>query len=320
LAQRLLTEQLQTRWETMLSGFLPEVFPTMAATLGDDLAYYWTVWQSEWATDFLCDGPETVAPFMDTLLRHAMLTGTGARVLRYLGRPVRPDDQPYALTAPEVLTRVQTWQDGTRIRHWADGNSIKLYNEQNVLRVEMTMNRPDRFKVFRHVEGRSGDPKERLPLRKGVADLPLRAQVADDANRRFTAQLATMEDATPMRDVLQDVGCGRTNQGRRVRGLDPLGKDRAFLQAVADPALDIDGITNRWLQGRLGGTPWANEKTGRALSGRIGRHLRLLRDHGIIRKLPNQRKYRMTEKGRQITTLINAIWGASTQQLLKMAA
>jgi hypothetical protein len=60
---------------------------------------------------------------MDTLLRHTLLTGTSDRVLRYLARPVRPDGQPHPLSFPEVLTRVQCWQDGARIRHFADNNS-----------------------------------------------------------------------------------------------------------------------------------------------------------------------------------------------------
>lgn len=240
-------------------------------------------------------------------------------MLRYLARPVRPDGQPHPLSSPEVFTRVQTWQDGARIRHWADDNSVKLYNEQNVLRVEMTMNRPDRFKVFRHKEGRQDTPKQRLPLRKGVADIPLRAQVAADVNKRFTAQLATLKDETPVRQVFAEFGA-HLHEGRRVRALDPLGKDLALLQAIADPALGISGITNKALRGALGGTPWANGKKDKALSARISRHLRLLRDHGVIRKLPNQRKYQLTEKGRRLTSVVNVLLGASTQQLLDMAA
>lgn len=319
LAQHLLNTQLNTQWKEMLAAFLPEVFPTMPQTLGERLTYYWTVWQSEWATDFICDSPETVKRLMDPLLRHALLTGTAERVLRYLARPVCPDGQPHPLASPEVLTRVQTWQDGARIRHWADDNSVKLYNEQNVLRVEMTMNRPDRFKVFRHKEGRQDAPKQRLPLRKGVADIPLRAQVAADVNKRFTAHLATLKDETPVRQVFAEFGA-HMHEGRRVRALDPLGKDLALLQAIADPALGISGITNKALRGALGGTPWANGKKDKSLSARITRHLRLLRDHGVIRKLPNQRKYQLTEKGRRLTSVVNALLGASTQQLLDMAA
>jgi hypothetical protein len=223
------------------------------------------------------------------------------------------------LSFPEVLTRVQCWQDGARIRHFADNNSVKLYNEQNVLRVEMTMNRPDRFKVYRHKEGRQNAPKERLPLRKGVADLPLRAQVAADVNKRFTAHLATLKDETPLREVFAEFAA-HIHDDRRVRALAPLGKDQAILQTIADPALSVSGITNKALQGMLGGTPWANGKKDKALSARISRHLRLLRDHGVIRKLPNQRKYQLTDKGRRLTTLQGALLGASTQKLLDMAA
>ena len=161
--------------------------------------------------------------------------------------------------------------------------------------------------------------KQRLPLRKGVADLPVRAQVAADVNQRFTAQLATLRDTTPVGAILADVEA-HTHAGRRVRALDPLGKDRALLLAVADPALVVAGITNAALQRTLGGTPWANGKTATALSARISRHLRLLRAHGIIRKLPKQRKYQLTEKGRHLTTLVSVLLGASTEQLLEMAA
>lgn len=319
LAQQLLDTQMDTRWDEMLEAFLPEVFPTMIQTLGEKLGYYWTVWQSEWATDFIFDSPATVIGLMDNLLSHALLTGTSERVLRYMGQPVRPDGQPHPLSNPEILTRVQTWYDGVRIRHWADKNSVKVYNEQNTLRIEMTMNRPDRFKVMRHREGWQDSPKQRLPLRKGVADLPLRALVANDVNRRFADQLATLKDETPVREILSQFGA-RYHDGRRVRGLEPLGKDAALLQAISDPALGVSGITNKALQNALGNTPWANGKSGKALSARISRHLRLLRHHGLIRKLPRQNRYQLTEKGRKLTTLISVISGASAEQLLHMAA
>jgi hypothetical protein len=52
----------------------------------------------------------------------------------------------------------------------------------------------------------------------------------------------------------------------------------------------------------------------------LGRPLRLLRDHGLIRKVPNRHRYHMTDKGRQLTTALNAMLAASTEQLLGMAA
>lgn len=321
LAQRLLDQQLDTRWADLLAGLLPQVFPTMAATLGEGRSYYWTLWQSEWATDYLFENPAAVRPLMEALLRHALLTGTADRVLRYLGRPVTAAGQPHPLANPDLLTRVTQWQDGLRIRHWVDRNSVKLYNEQNVVRVEQTMNNPKAYRVHRYQEGETAPTtKQRLPLRQGVADIPLRAQIAGDITRRFTDQLATVRDTTPVRDLVQDVTTPLLRDGRRSRALDLLGKDRALLQAIADPKYAVSGLTNTALQQALGGTPWAHGLTGRSLSARISRHLRLLRDHGLIRKLPKQRRYHLTGKGRKITTAVNVLLGASTEQLLEKAA
>ena len=60
--------------------------------------------------------------------------------------------------------------------------------------------------------------------------------------------------------------------------------------------------------------------TGKRLSARIGRNLRLLRDHGIISKVPEQRKYYLSDKGRKLTAIIPAILSASTEQLTQQAA
>jgi DNA-binding HxlR family transcriptional regulator len=49
-------------------------------------------------------------------------------------------------------------------------------------------------------------------------------------------------------------------------------------------------------------------------------HLRLLRDHGLIRKVPNRHRYHLTDKGRQLTSALHAMLCASTERLLDMAA
>lgn len=190
-AQKLLATQLATRWKPLLESFLPKTFPGMERTLGPLLSYSWTLWQSEWATDYIFDSPDNLKPIMDSLARHAFMTGAGDRLLRYMGRPVDAAGQPHPLANPEVLTRASVWHDGIRIRHWVDKNSVKLYNEHNNLRVEMTMNNPAMFRVFRRVQGKSLEPKKLLPLRKGIADIAIRAQVADNVNNRFMEQTLT---------------------------------------------------------------------------------------------------------------------------------
>jgi len=70
----------------------------------------------------------------------------------------------------------------------------------------------------------------------------------------------------------------------------------------------------------LARSPWGAGRTPSQLSARITRHLTLLRQHGILRKLPNQRRYLLTDKGRSITAALAALLAASTQQLMEKAA
>ena len=320
-AQRLLDRQLDTRWERLLQGFLADAFPAREAILGPHLSYYWTLWESEWATDLLFPSPKDIAPLADSLLRHAFMAGTADRVLRYLDRPLKRDGTPRADLDHEVTSRLQDFHDGLRVRHWVDTNSVKAYNELNVFRVEMTMNQPGMFRVHRHTQGQlRTEPKRLLPLRKGVADIAIRSQVSQDVNNRFMDHLAAARSETPLRDLLDDVVKPFTKEGRRVRALNPTGKDRALLQALDDPTWCISGLANGALRAKLSAAHGYKDKTEKQLSAKISRQLRLLRDHGLIRKLPRQKRYLVTAKGRELATAIDALLAASTKQLMDIAA
>lgn len=320
-AQQLLDQQLDTRFTDMLDGFTQRIFPGMQDILGPYLSYYWTLWQSEWATDLIFDTPASLNSIMESLLRHAHITGTSTRVLRYLDRPVTKSGRPHAKAMDTVVTRITDFNDGIRLRHWVDKNSVKIYNEQNVLRVETTINDPGKFKVFRHKQGQdANEPKQRLPMRKGVMDTPLRASVSQDVNNRFMDDLATMQEKTPVRDLMNDLTAHIMKNGRRFRGLDPVGKDRELLLTLSDPAFMISGLTNKMLRERLSDTSFGSGRTDKQLSAKISRHLRLLRVHGIIKKVPKQNRYQVTLKGMRLTNALSALLAASTENLLKIAA
>lgn len=321
LAQRLLDKQLDARWDKVLSDFLPAVFPAMKSVLGPHLSYYWTMWQSEWATDLIFPSARDIAPTTDTLMRHAFMTGNAENILRYLDRPLTKAGQPYASMNNEVMSRFMGFTDGARVRHWVDRNSVKIYNELNNLRIEMTMNQPGMFQVHRRAQGDPDSaPKRKMALRKGVADTPLRAQVSQEINDRYMEQLATCKNEKTTRELFDTVCLPKKKDGRRVRALAPTGKDRALLQAISDPLFNVSGITNKALREQLRQKPDYDNRTEKQLRAKISRHLRLLRDHGLIRKTPRQRKYQLTAKGRELTTTLNAILTASTQQLMEFAA
>jgi hypothetical protein len=320
-AQRLLNRQLDTRWEGMLNGFLSKAFPAKEAILGPHLSYYWTLWESEWATDYIFNSTKDIESIADSLLRHAFMTGTGERVLRYLDRPLKKDGTPRADMHHDVTSRLLDFRDGVRVRHWVDTNSAKIYTELNNLRVEMTMNQPGMFHVYRYTQGREHTGKKRLlPLRKGVADIPLRAKVSQAINDRVMDNLAAAQCETPLRDLFDEVVKPFTKEGRRIRALDPTGKDRLLLQAIRDPKFGIAGLSNCDLRDNLRDKTGYKHMNEKQLSAKISRQLRLLRDHGLIRKLPRQKRYITTQKGKDLTTSLDALLAASTKQLMEIAA
>jgi len=321
LAQELLDAQIKTDFSRVLDGFLPSVFPLMPEVLGKGLSYYWAFWQSEIARDYIFEDSGALSALMDDFQLHALITGNGGRILKYFGAPVRADGQPHTKTNPEIMTRTKNWYDGLRVRHWNGTNSVKFYNEHNVLRFEMTMNDPNKFKIHRHSENQDkNEGKKFMPMRKGIADTAARADISKNIIGRFTEHMSAVEEKSRLGELLDSVNAPLAHKGKRVRALDVFGKDRELLVAISDPAFAVLGITNKGLQDILKGSAWAKNMSGKQLSGRITRHLALLRKHGLMRKLPNQRKYALTDKGRKITAALNAALSASVNDLLKHAA
>ena len=178
LAQKIPDAQLEADFEKILNGFVPMAFPLMQAIL-PNMGYCRTLWQSELATDYIFDKPESLNPLMGDLLRYALIAGTGERILKYFGNPVDAKGQPHPKSNPEILSRAKFWYDGLRVRHWNGKNSVKFYNEHNVLRFEMTMNDPSKYKIYRHAENQDeSEPKKLMPVRKGIADITARAKVS----------------------------------------------------------------------------------------------------------------------------------------------
>jgi len=320
LAQQLINSQLDTRWIETMNGFVASVFPSMRELIGDNFGYHWILWQSEWAKDYIFSDPDELDVHMRQILRHAFITGTSERVIRYFGHPVRANGQPFSTSKPEVATRLNKWYDGARIRHWVDNNSLKIYNEQNILRFECTINNPGRYRIYRTAEGDSGGEKKLRHMRKGISDIVPRTRISSAGIKNITEQMATLEEDSTVGEILEKVSKRMKRKGKSYRALDVTGKDLALLQAIADPKYYVDAITNKHLQEALGTTAWAKGLTGRNLSARISRHLRLLREHGLIKKLPNQHKYMLTGKGRILTTALNQFLGAKVSDLASLIA
>ena len=324
-AQSLLDQQVGCLWPKILDQFAKEVFPDKTAIIGAQPDYYWTLWQSEWASDLIFDDTAGLDAIGRDLIRHAFMIASPERVFRYLDRPLTRREKIDLRCKDEVHSSIINFSDdhcsGYRVRHYAGKNSVKVYSEKNVLRVETTINNPGAFKINRHKQGEAtGGAKQRLPMRKGVADTAARAVVSQEVNKRVIEDLATLRSDQPLCELLDTVCRAKHVKGRRVRALDPTGKDRAVLSSLFDPACALSGINNRLIRERLVACAAAGGRSEKQLSAYVSRQIRLLRDHGLLRKLPKQNSYHLTPRGRKLITSFNAVYNASITELMEIAA
>lgn len=326
-AQALLDAQLRVNWARRLHEIGSWVHPSQAGLLGKLRAdYYWSLKQSEWASDVLFTKPSALHQRYDAWLRFAMADLSSADVLRFLGRKLTATGNVNAHYAGEVLTDLGHRVDGVRIKHRAGQNSIKMYDKAQgrVLRVETTINDPSDFKVFRAKEGEPEGDKDWRVLRAGVADVHRRAQVSQSANERYLESLAAVDHGQSLQELLQPLGRRVTEPGaggRKSRALSPLvGPDAALLEVIARPEFMVNGMRNRDLVVALDGKLAVDAEDRKRRSAQMSRQLRMLRGHGLLKKVPKTHRYQVTDRGRLILTALNAARCASTQQLVAQAA
>ena len=140
-------------------------------------SYYWSTYQSEWATDLVFRDPTVLKRLYPILMYHALTTFDSPDVMRFLGRKVPLHGGVDGHFEGEVRSDLREREEGIRIKHSLDGNSVKAYGkalrvEGSVFRVETTIQCPEDFQVYRSQEGDRKGPKAWRPMRRGIADLP----------------------------------------------------------------------------------------------------------------------------------------------------
>lgn len=325
-AQALLDRQLRTPWPETLDQITRTLHPAHPKLLGRlPICYYWSVYQSEWASDVVFHTRSDAQRLFGQWVRHAITTYRSADVMRFLGRTVPSHGQVDARFQGEVVSTLRRREEGLCVKHWVNGNSIKMYDCDRVLRIETTVNQAEPFKVFRPKEGGPEQDKAWRTLRRGVADLHRRAQVSQAANERYAAATAAVQQTTALKDVAEPL-CRRVpapgrSGNRKVRALNPLAADdAALLEAVNDPKHTANGLRNRDLAALLYHKPAPTKQETRRRSARVSRLLRMLRAHGILEKVPKTHRYLLTLKGRRVVTALLAARNANTDSLTRNAA
>jgi hypothetical protein len=325
-AQHLLDQQVHMNWLPVLEAMLAQIHPLHPEHLGSwPLAYNWTVFQSEWATDVAFQSTKALKPWYERWIRHAVTHFDSTEVLRFLGFSGRLNAGCLGAVLKEVKTNLRHRPEGVRLKHWVDKNSLKMYDHHSVLRVETTLNEPRAFRVYRSHENEPEGEKAWRVLRRSIADIYRRTQVGQAANERYLGALAAVAETRPLKELAEPL-CRRApapgkKPGRKVRALNPLATDdAALLTAIADPRWMVNGLRNRDLVAVLYKQPTKDPAEQRRRSARVTRLIRLLRAHSLLQKVPRTHRYQVSEKARQTIVALLAARNANSEELTSKAA
>ena len=247
--------------------------------------YHWSVMQVEYALDVVFRRAEDLRPLYEEISRQAVLTVKIDEMARFWDKRLSPE----ARAATRFFTRVE----GTCIRHHLGLQSLKMYDRGGrILRIEATSNDITFFRHHRKVEHKDGSTEHKVaPLKKSIYSLTDLDGLMAAACRRYLEFIGTLEDHTAQRHDLDHISRpARDERDRSWRGFNFfLTEDLTVLLALLRGEFVLNGLSGRRLR-RLLAT-----KT----PAQIGRILKRLRLHGLIRRVGHTYRYYLTSLGRR---------------------
>src|SRR5256885_13121594 len=147
---------------SMLEEVAQQLNPIQESLFGTYQArYYWTTYQSEWASDVVFRRAATLRRLYPRLVHHGLTALGSTDVLRFLGRRIPASGEVPQHFQGEVLSELKQREEGVRIKHTVNGHSVKLYDKAftavgSGLRAEATFQNTADRPAYRP---REGDPQ-----------------------------------------------------------------------------------------------------------------------------------------------------------------
>ena len=144
---------------------------------------------------------------------------------------------------------------------------------------------------------------EWVQTRKGVAYLFRYQEVPRQANHRYLDALAAVDDPTRAMQRLDDATSRKeTASGRGARAFNPLPRNDALLfTAIMAGEHCIRGFSNADIRQRLENSPHLQDlQDARRQSAKVSRILNRFHVHRLIAKIPHTRRWRVSDRGRQV--------------------
>ena len=323
-AQQLLNKQLKTNWTKMLNGLVRSMCPTLEDILPLHPKYYWSADNTEWASDIMFNSVQDLDSIYPDLIYHGMKSSDSASIMRYFGRrSISRNGRIKGRAAEEIMSDCRKRYEGIRIKHWQNDNSVKMYNKSGcILRLETTINSTREFKVFRHPDDDENRPASWQRMRKGVSDLHRRCELSQKCNERYADALTAAGVDEKLREVIEPA-CNKIRKcGKNYRGLNVWQKeDSQMLIYLAKGEHALAGFRNKdlrnWLYPK---TKHMRKDQQRKYSSRVSRRIKLLRVHGLIKKVAHENRYMLTAKGQKLAKALKAASDTTIKELTKTVA
>ncbi len=165
--------------------------------------------------------------------------------------------------------------------------------------------KPEEWCVSRtlHASRRGERVRRWVSLRKGVADITRRAEICRAAKDRYLEALGVVGEPSPTRQLLNPVSKRIVRDGRPYRALRPIEPEESRLfRVLLDGKFLLQGFRNKGVRRAMHPAAESRPATRRQASARVTRLLRLLRAHGLVRKVSHTLYYRVTNRGQHVLT------------------
>jgi hypothetical protein len=262
---------------------LPHPYPAVDRAAG--YRYQLSIWQIELSLTQVLNRPVSGRVLFEDVIRENLDLGRPKQMQLIFDRSVTKS------TPGPFRTRVIT--DGVIPSLHIDykGTRIKQYHKEGqALRTETTINNTRDFYIG-----------------KSLCNLPALRKIGFQANRRVLEVETITHDALLAEETLQQLQRPRIVEGQRVAAL-PLADPtvQALWRAMLLFELLPAGFSNRQLRTHLAqllGLP-----VEQFTQGRMSYHLRRLRLHGMIERIPKTHRYRLTAFGLRTAMFCTRAW------------
>ena len=236
--------------------------------------YAVSILQSEFSLTQVLDRPQTGRAFFEEVIRENLDLGRPDQVQLIFARRVTKR------TPGRFRTRVLTSGVVPSLHVDYKSTKIKQYHKEGrALRTETTINNTYDFKI-----------------NKGLNNLPALRQIGFQANRRLLDVQRLSHDCTIGEDAFRQVNEPAVVAGQRASALgfaDPV--VQALFCALLVFRLLPRGFSNRELRDHW--APLLGKPSQSITPGQMTYHLRRLRLHGLIERVPKSHRYRVTDSG-----------------------